>query len=140
MSFRISLEKDFPFPVQKVFADLADHESFGRIAGAPIERIVAGSGPTGANGLGSVRRIGVGPLGFEETIVGFEQDTLIEYRITKGSPLRNHLGRMRFSPRGTGSHLSYEIVFEMRVPLLGHVIRRVLSDSLDKALTRYAGR
>jgi hypothetical protein len=140
MAFRIALKKDFPFPVSKVFSDLADHESFGRIAGAPIERIVDGTGPTGVNGLGSVRRIGGGPLAFEETIVGFEQDALIEYRITKGSPLRNHLGRMRFSPRGSGSHLDYEITFEMKIPLLGHVIRRVLSDSLDKALTRYAKR
>lgn len=138
MTFRIAIEKDFDKPISEVFATLADHEAFGRIVGAPIKRIAKGTGPTGDNGLGSVRRVGPGPLGFEETITAFEKDALIEYRITKGTPLRNHVGRMAFSPRGQGTHLSYEITFDLPIPLLGRVVRRALATGLDKGLTKYA--
>ena len=140
MSFRIAIEKDFNKPVSEVFADLGDHETFGRIVGAPIKRVVAGTGPTGANGLGSVRRVGPKPLGFEETIVAFEKDALIEYKITKGTPLRNHLGRMVFSPRGHGCHLSYVITFDLNIPLLGRVVQKALATGLEQGLTKYARR
>lgn len=138
MPFRIVIEHDFDKPVSEVFAELADHPRFGRIVGAPIQRIVAGTGPTGPNGLGSVRRIGNPPFDFEETIVAFEPDALIEYRITKGTPLRDHLGRMVFSSRGRGSHLSYVITYDMRVPLLGRLLETMLRRRIEDGLTRYA--
>ena len=41
---------------------------------------------------------------FEETVTQFEPDELIEYRITKGTPLRDHVGVMRFTPAAGRRH------------------------------------
>lgn len=58
MSLQVEIHQDFPQPLSQVFADLADHEKLGRILGAPMTRLVDGSGEGGVNGLGSVRRVG----------------------------------------------------------------------------------
>ena len=68
MSLQVEIHQDFPQPLSQVFADLADHEKLGRILGAPMTRLVDGSGEGGVNGLGSVRRVGPPVLGFEETV------------------------------------------------------------------------
>ena len=138
MPFRIEIHQDFNKPVSEVFGDLGDHEKLGRILGAPITRIVDGRGVGGKNGLGAVRRIGPALGGFEETIVGFEQDALIEYTITKGSPLRDHLGRMKFSATPNGTHLDYVITFDVKVPFVGGLLKNVLEGSIRKGLAKYA--
>ena len=44
---------------------------------------------------------------FEETVTDFERPARIVYRITKGSPMRGHVGVMTFSPTvGGGTHLA----------------------------------
>lgn len=140
MQQRIEIQQSFPQPLSKVFADLSDHEKLGKIMGAPIVRITDGHGPGGVNGVGSVRRLGPPVLGFEETVVTCEIDRLIEYRVTKGSPLKNHLGRMVFSAEGTGCHLHYVITFDSKIPFLGPMIRNALQDAAGKALAKYARR
>jgi hypothetical protein len=53
---------------------------------------------------------------FVETVTAYWENELIEYRITQGSPLKNHLGAMRFRPTAKGSHMRYSIVFEGKYP------------------------
>lgn len=140
MSERVEIHQEFRKPIAKVFADIADHETFGAILGAPITRIADGKGAGGVNGLGSIRRIGPKGLGFEETIVAFEPNALIEYRITKGGPLRNHLGRMVFTETASGCRLDYVITFEGKLPFVGGVVRRVLQTAASRSLAAYASR
>jgi hypothetical protein len=60
---------------------------------------------------------------------------LIEYRITKGSPLRDHVGIMRFSPRaGGGTRLDYRIRIASRIPGLSPLVTAVLTRNLTKGL------
>ena len=138
MPHTIELQQDFPHPVSRVFADLADHENLGRIMGAPMKRIVDGTGPGGVNGVGSVRRIGSVVGAFEERVVAFEQDRLIEYTVTKGSPIENHLGRMVFSETPSGSRLLYQITFDSKVPFAGGLIAAILRRAIRKGLQKYA--
>ena len=138
MSERVEIHQDFPMPVAKVFADLGDHENLGRILGAPMTRIVDGRGPGGKNGVGSVRRVGPPVVGFEETVTACEVDKLIEYKVTKGGPIKNHLGRMVFTETPTGSHLHYVITFDPKVPGTGPFIKQLLGGAAAKALKKYA--
>ena len=94
-SYTIEIQEQYDLPKDKVFALFSDHKRLGGVLGAPIKRI-KDSNQADPNGVGSVRRIGVGPLGLEETVIAFEQDALIEYTVTSVSPIRNHLGRIRF--------------------------------------------
>lgn len=138
----ISLTKHFNAPVNVIFAALSDHERFGEIISANIRRVVD-SQSGNVNGLGSVRliRIAPGPIpGFEETITDFQPNELIEYRITKGGPLQNHVGTMRFRDDNGKTRLDYRIEFEpkLSVPLLGGLIKRGLSFALSRGLDKFA--
>jgi len=93
---RIEITKTFPFSVDKLFDFLSDHENLEVIfAPAKIKRVKPGI--DSPNGVGSTRRmrILIAPP-FEETVTKVVPNELIEYKISKGSPLKNHKGTMRF--------------------------------------------
>ena len=133
----ITMTQDFPAPRRTVFAQLTDHNSVGPIMGAKMQRIVDATGDN-PNGLGSVRSVTVGPASFEETLTAFDPDSLMEYQITKGGPLKNHLGRMQFSDTDGGCHLDYTITFDARVPMTGGAIAKGLQAGISKGLAKYA--
>lgn len=133
---RVLVEHDFSLPPERVFAYLAEHEHLGPLFGAKVTRLRGGTDGQ-RNGVGSVRRLKVGPAPpFEETITEVVPQQLIRYRITKGSPLRNHEGEMRFSPNGSGTHLRYEISFGAVVPGLDRVIAASLRRNVANGLKR----
>jgi len=134
---RIDIRKEFAVPVDKLFAFLSVHKNLETIfAPAKIRRVKDGSDVP--DGLGSVRRmrILIAPP-FEETITARVPDERIEYRITRGSPLRNHHGVMRFSstPSG-GSALHYTIEFEGKLPLVGPIVRAGLDNAIRRGLDK----
>ena len=136
---RVHVEHDFRQPVDRVYAYLSEHEHLETLFGAKIKRLCDGTDGT-RNGVGSARSLKVGPLpAFTETVTECVPNELIKYRITKGSPLKGHVGRMRFSPQGDGTRLHYVIDFGAVLPGLdrviavglGRTVRRGLSDVLN---------
>ena len=135
----IQMNVEFNAPVETVFATLSDHEAMGKVLNAKVKRIK--DGQDDVNGIGSVRRITPVPLAdFEETVTAFEPNKLVEYTITKGSPLKNHLGRMVFSENGGKTHLHYTIQFEPKVPVpfSGLVVKSVLEKVILRGLHKLA--
>jgi hypothetical protein len=131
---RIEIQQDFDIPVARLFAHLSEHENLAAIfKPARIKRLSNGQGAR--NGVGSSRelRILIGPP-FVETVTAYRENELIEYRVTQGSPLKNHLGSMRFAPRGQGSRLHYTIDFEGRYPLVAEVIKPGLELAIRRGL------
>jgi uncharacterized protein YndB with AHSA1/START domain len=123
----VAMSGTFAAPRAKVFAAFADHARFGRIMGGRFTRIRDGEDPAEPNGRGSVRELrGLGPV-FEETITRFEPPALIEYTVSRGSPIKNHHGRIVFTdtPEG-GTRIDYTIAFEPRIPFTGALIAGVL--------------
>ncbi len=133
---RIAITQDFAAPRETVFAQLTDHNKVGPILGAKMVRIKDGDDAT--NGLHSVRKVTIGPLSFEETVVRFEAPERMEYTVTTKAPIKNHRGIMLFEDTGTGSRLHYEILFDGRYPLTGGLIRKQLETAISKGLSRYA--
>lgn len=135
----IQMNVTFNAPVETVFAELSDHEKMGKILGAKVKRVKDGKGSV--NGIGSVRRITPVPLAdFEETVTGFEPNKLVEYTITKGSPLKNHLGRMVFSETNGKTHLHYTIQFDMKlgIPFTGFLLKNALEKIISGGLHKLA--
>ena len=131
----VVIEQDFALPVGRVFAHLSEHENLGPLFGAKVTRVR--DGDTQRNGVGSVRRLRVAVLpAFEETVTRLVPDELIEYRITRGSPLRGHLGRMVFTARDSGCHLSYTITFGAAVPGLAALVAVALRRNVSRGLQR----
>jgi len=135
----IQMNVEFNAPVATMFSILSDHESLGPVLGAKIKRIKNGQG--NVNGVGSVRKIMPLPLaGFEETVTRFEPDKLIEYTITKGSPMKNHLGKMVFSEKDGRTYLHYTIQFESKIPFAGFLIKVGLETTILRGLRKLARR
>jgi len=118
-------------PIDQVFEFLADHQNFISLFGGSCS--VVRVGESEPNGLGSVRRIGTGPLSFDEKIVVFERPHRIDYKIVRGSPLKDHLGtvvlKAAAGAAGHGAHtqLDYTIRFTGKFPLIGPLVGRLLT-------------
>ena len=130
---RIEIRQDFTLPVERVYAYLSEHENLGELFGATITRL--SDGRDSRNGVGSVRSLKLPVLpAFEETVTKAVPNELVEYRITKGSPLRDHRGEMRFASAGSGSTLTYVIEFGAVVPGLDRLIAPGLRKSIVQGL------
>lgn len=133
----VKVDRLFTKPPERVFAYLAEHENLAEIFGAKVTRLKDGDDGE-RNGVGSVRRLQVGPLPpFEETVTEFQPPERIVYRITKGSPLRNHQGVMTFAPEGEGgTRFLYDIRLASPVPGLAVLVRASLTRSIEKGLAK----
>ena len=128
------LEHRFDSPPAAIFAHLAEHENLAALFGMEVERVRDGEDGE-RNGVGSVRRLRTRPLPpFEETVVEFVPEQRIVYRITKGSPLRGHIGVMTFAPDGAGTRFVYDIRLASPVPGLALLVKASLSRSVARAL------
>jgi uncharacterized protein YndB with AHSA1/START domain len=129
------VDRDFSQPPERVFDYLAEHENLGELFGAKVTRLQDGRGGE-RNGVGSVRRLNVGPMpAFEETVTDFERPERIVYCITKGGPLRGHVGVMTFEPDGRGgTHFHYDIRLASPIPGLAAIVRASLTRSVNKGL------
>ena len=132
----IDISYDSRLSVSELFEALADHNRLSKVFGVPVRRIV--DGETELNGVGSVRKIGPGPLGVEETVTELVPNESIGYRITRGGfPIRNHSGRLEFSGNGaSGSRVEWTIEFESALPVAGHVLAFVLKQAISLGLKR----
>jgi hypothetical protein len=121
-----------------VFEKLSEHENLGPVFGAKVSRVC--DGDTSRNGAGSTRALKIGPLpAFHETTTKAEPHSLIEYKISKGSPLRGHWGSQRLTPTANGgTMLDYTIGFDLPIPgaagLLGKGLARALKKGLPKLM------
>lgn len=132
---RIELTHQSQLPVAELFEALADHSRLGKVFGAPVCRVR--DGDTELNGVGSVRKIGIGPLAVEETVTAFERDRSIDYRITRGGfPLRDHRGHIAFAGSGSGSRVDWTIEFGSHLPGAGAVLAFVLERAIRMGLKR----
>jgi uncharacterized protein YndB with AHSA1/START domain len=132
----VHIEHAFSKPPERIFAQLAEHENLAEVFGAKVTRVRDGQDGQ-RNGVGSVRRLRIGPLApFEETVTEFVPDERIVYRITKGSPLRGHLGVMTFAPRDGGTRFVYDIRLASPIPGLALIVRAALTRSITQALPK----
>ena len=134
-ALHVHVEHHFAKPPERVFAYLAEHENLADVFGAKVTRLRDGDGGE-RNGVGSSRQLKIGSLApLEETVTEFVPAERIVYRITKGSPLRGHVGVMTFSPEGTGTHMVYDIRLASPVPGLALIVRAGLNRSIGQART-----
>ena len=129
----ISVSYEFNAPREAVFAIIADPYKLAAVNSFTVERI-KDSTDDDINGVGSVRRLKMGLFrSIDEVITVFDVPELIEYRVLKGVPVKNHVGRMMFVDIGNGrSRVEFFIQFDPVFPGLG--IGRILRIGLQRAL------
>lgn len=137
----VHVQRDLSAPVDQVFDHLAEHENLATLFGAKVKRLKDGTPER--NGVGSARELKVGPLpSFDETVTQYTPGELIEYKITRGGVLKDHVGIMKFSPAaGGGTHLDYRIRVAAKGPLapLSAVVAKSLTRNIEKGLAGVPG-
>ncbi len=137
---RFVIAQHFDAPVDAVFARFDTHEKLNRLF-APLqaERVRAGNHPSQPDGVGSVRRLGFGPVKpLAEEITAFEPGQRIEYRIVGNPLVRHHRGEMRFEPKNGGTEVQYTVELDFALPLVGGLLLAVLKKGLSDGLSRMA--
>jgi uncharacterized protein YndB with AHSA1/START domain len=132
----VTVDHVFSKPPERIFAYLAEHENLADLFGAKVTRLKDGDDGH-RNGVGSVRKLQIGPgPPFEETVTEFDPPSRIVYRITKGSPLRGHVGVMTLAPEGAGTRFHYDIRLASPIPGLAAIVRASLTRSVNKSLSK----
>lgn len=132
----INITENFPFPVEKLFSFLEKHENLETLF-VPLKVKTVKDGDTDKYGVGSVRSLQLAVIpSFEETVTVCKRNELIEYKITKGSPLKNHYGVMKFSSTAEGSDLHYTIEFDSDIPFVAAIVKIGLENGIIKGLKK----
>lgn len=133
----VTVDYVFDKPPERIFAYLAEHENLADLFGSKVTRLKDGDDGH-RNGVGSVRKLQIGPgPSFEETVTEFVPSSRIVYRITKGSPLRGHVGEMTFAPTPDGgTRFHYDIRLASPIPGLAAIVRASLTRSINKNLDK----
>lgn len=132
----IDITENFPFPVEQLFNYLEKHENLETLF-VPLKVKTVKDGDTEKYGVGSVRSLQLAIIpSFEETVTECKRNELIEYKITKGSPLKNHYGVLKFSSNANGSSLHYTIEFDSDIPLVAAIVKIALENGIRKGLKK----
>lgn len=131
---QINIVENFPFSVENLFNYLEVHENLEALF-FPLKVKTIKGGNEAKYGLGSVRSLFISIVPpFEETVTKYIKNELIEYKITKGSPLKDHHGIMKFSSTANGSQLNYTIQFDSSIPFLAYLVKLGLEKGIIKGL------
>ena len=137
----IQVKKKFEAPIQQVFDLLAKHATYN-VAFAPIqvERIIDSNDPQRPDGLGSVRRMGIGPVKpLREKITLMQENQRIEYKIIQNPLIKHHLGIIEFEALTPDSTLvTYTIELQARVPFVSKLILAQLNSAIKLGFSKLA--
>lgn len=137
----ITVKKEFNAPVEQVFELLSKHSTYN-VAFAPIQvvRVKDSADPERPDGLGSVRRLGLGlikPL--QEQITLLEPNQRIEYKIIKNPLVKHHLGIIEFQPVDADKTLvTYTIELQARAPFVSKFILAQLKSAIKLGFSKLA--
>lgn len=137
----IQVKKEFPTSIDQVFELLAKHDTYN-IAFAPlqVERIRDAADPQRPDGVGSIRRMGYGPVKpLQEQITVLEPNQRIEYKIIKNPLVKHHKGTIEFAEVADNKTLvTYTIELQARAPLVSRLILAQLKAGIKMGFNKLA--
>ncbi len=137
----IQVKKEFNAPIDQVFDLLSKHATYN-VAFAPIqvERIKDSNDPERPDGVGSVRRMGFGPVKpLREQITLLEPNQRIEYQIVKNPLVKHHLGIIEFEVKAVDKTLvTYTIELQTRAPFISKLILAQLKSAIKLGFSKLA--
>ena len=137
----IQVKKEFNAPIEQIFNLLSKHATFNT-AFAPVQvvRVKDSTDPQRPDGLGSVRRLGFGPVKpLQEEITLVQENQRIEYKIINNPLVKHHLGQIDFreiTPYIT--LVTYKIELSLKAPLVSQIILAQLKAAITLGLLKLA--
>lgn len=137
----IQIKKEFNAPLEKVFDLLSKHATYNQVF-APVQvvRIKDAADPNRPDGVGSVRRMGFGPVKpLQEQITLLEPNQRIEYQIIKNPLIKHHLGIIEFQKIAENKTLVlYTIELQARAPFVSKLILAQLKLAITLGFSKLA--
>ncbi|MGE8685381.1 MAG: SRPBCC family protein [Acinetobacter sp.] len=137
----IQVKKEFNAPVAQVFELLSKHSTYN-VAFAPVQvvRVKDSADPERPDGVGSVRRMGFGPVKpLQEQITVLEPNQRIEYKIIKNPLVKHHLGVIQFEALDSARTLvTYTIELQARAPFVSQLILAQLKSAIKIGFSKLA--
>lgn len=137
----ITIQKEFNAPVEQVFELLSKHATYN-VAFAPVQvvRVKDSADPERPDGVGSVRRMGFGPVKpLQEQITLLEPNSRIEYKIIKNPLVKHHLGVIQFQRvDGEKALVTYTIELQARAPFVSKLILAQLKSAIKLGFSKLA--
>lgn len=138
---KIQIETEFNAPLEQVFNLLSRHSAYN-VAFAPIQviRVKDSADPERPDGLGSIRRMGFGPVKpLQEKITLFKVNERIEYKVIKNPLIKHHIGIIVFKPIDSHRTLvTYTIELQTYVPLVSKLILAQLKTAIKLGFRKLA--
>lgn len=121
----IQVKQEFNAPLETIFELLSKHATYNQVF-APVQvvRIKDAADPQRPDGVGSVRKMGIGPVKpLQEQITLLEENQRIEYQIIKNPLIKHHLGIIEFKSLDSNKTLvTYTIELQARAPFVSKLI------------------
>ncbi len=133
---KILVRRTIPAPIDRVFTVISDHAGYSAFQGIKEARLLR-EGKDDRNGLGAIRRIGLGSVWFEEEIVAFDPPIRMDYRILRSRPpIEHELGSLRLEEKEEGTEVIWTSTFRVRIPLVGRWLTGSAARAGEKAFGR----
>lgn len=141
MTRTITITQKFDAPVADVFDYLSKHSSYNQVFW-PIQvvRTKDSSDPTRPDGLGSQRKMGLGPIKpITEEITLVKENEVVEYKLINNPLIKHHLGRLEFkSLTPNATKVTYTIELDGKLPLSSFIILSQLKVAITLGLAKVA--
>lgn len=137
----ITVKKEFRAPVAEVFELLSKHATYNQ-AFAPLQvvRVKDSADPQRPDGIGSVRRMGFGPIKpLQEEITFLDENKRIEYKLINNPLVKHHLGRIDFKEITPFITLvTYKIEFTAKAPFVSKLVLAQLKAAITLGFSKLA--
>lgn len=137
----IQVKQEFDAPIAQVFELLSKHATYN-VAFAPVQvvRVKDSADPERPDGLGSIRRMGFGPIKpVQEQITLLEVNQRIEYKLINNPLIKHHIGMIEFSEISPNKTLvTYTIELQARAPFVSKLILAQLKHAITLGFKKLA--
>ncbi|MBC9228594.1 SRPBCC family protein [bacterium SPL81] len=137
----ITVKKEFRAPIAEVFELLSKHATYNQ-AFAPLQvvRVKDSADPQRPDGIGSVRRMGFGPIKpLQEEIIFLDENKRIEYKLINNPLVKHHLGQIDFKEITPFITLvTYKIEFTAKAPFVSKLVLAQLKAAITLGFSKLA--
>lgn len=137
----ITVKKEFRVPIAEVFELLSKHATYNQ-AFAPLQviRVKDSADPQRPDGIGSVRRMGFGPIKpLQEEITFLDENKRIEYKLINNPLVKHHLGQIDFKEITPFITLvTYKIEFTAKAPFVSKLVLAQLKAAITLGFSKLA--
>lgn len=110
--------REIAAPPETVFEVLTDHRRYAELT--PLRKSeLEREGEPAPNGLGAIRKLtAVGPP-LREEVIAYQPDERFSYKLISGLPVRDHVGTVELTAKGSGTEMVYAVRTQPTVPVVG---------------------